>query len=647
MSGRERIITTRESSRLLDVSEATVRNWVRHGYLSPLEDTTGAFYYKEVLSVKRQLASGKINRLNQRANRTRLGRTMIPAEYVGDAALTKQAEKIRDIMITRRLGIEQTMFCLTVRWLVLKKEVRLDDPARIFQARAYSGWRRSSIKSEMLDWLKAGRISSSKRGEKYLDLYHGLESTTGDDILGLLYQSLRREGSRSRQGMYYTPSQLLSGVIDNRSRISGCFLDPCCGTGRFLTCAARSGCYSPEALVGVDNDPVAVRLARINLLLTLRKENFTPQIFCLDVLDPDKTRVFQKRFDLIATNPPWGATFSPAQRKRLKQAFPFISSGESFSFFLAAGLALLSAGGRLSYILPESFLNVRIHQDIRQYLLRSSTLETVTFMGRRFGGVLSSVIRIDVKKTTPSTKATTRIAVQNGRGHRVPQGRFQQNEGFIIDAGTTEAQALVIKKIYDFPHATLAGAADWALGIVTGDNRQHLSDIRRKGMEPVFRGKDIQKFRLRAPEVFIRFSPERFQQTAPEAIYRVREKLIYRFVSRRLIFALDGSGVLTLNSANILIPKIEGYPLKAVLGVLNSSVSQFVFEKKFHPLKVLRKDLEALPLPLLGSKRLQALEHLVDRAIAGENVDTAIDDLIMTGLGLSEQEKQMVFETAV
>ena len=81
--------------------------------------------------------------------------------------------------------------------------------------------------------------------------------------------------------------------------------------------------------------------------------------------------------------------------------------------------------------------------------------------------------------------------------------------------------------------------------------------------------------------------------------------------------------------------------------MLNSSVSQFVFEKKFHPLKVLRKDLEALPLPLLGSKRLQALEHLVDRAIAGENVDTAIDDLIMTGLGLSEQEKQMVFETAV
>jgi len=219
-----------------------------------------------------------------------------------------------------------------------------------------------------------------------------------------------------------------------------------------------------------------------------------------------------------------------------------------------------------------------------------------------------------------------------------------KNDNYIIDARLTEPEAAIIKKIYNFPHVTLAGAADWALGIVTGDNRQYLSDVCQKNMEPVYRGKDIDRYRLKDPDAFIRFAPERFQQTAPEEKYRAKEKLIYRFVSRRLVFSLDNNGTLTLNSANILIPKIENYPVKAILGVLNSQVSQFVFTRKFHSLKVLRSDLETLPLPLLGTKRLNALTGLVDKAIAGEDVNSAIDDLIMTALGLSEEEKRVVLE---
>ncbi len=644
MSDRRRIISARESSLLLGISEGTVRNWVRHGYLRPVKENPKAFYYSDVLKTKKQLASGEIRRLNQRANRTRLERTIIPVGYVDDAVLRARAKKICAILVARRLGLEPAMFCLAMRLLVLKKEVRLDNPARMFQARAYSGWQRPTIKAEMLDWLASGKRFSDKRADNYLDLYHVVESATRDDLLGLLYQALRREGRRSRQGMYYTPADLLAGVFAGACRNRGSFLDPCCGTGRFLAHAARSGGYQPEDLVGFDIDPMAVRIARINLLLIFNDREFAPQVFCLDVLDSKKIRPFQKRFGLIATNPPWGATITPAQRTRLQKAFPLVSSGESFSYFLAAGLDLLAKDGRLSYILPESFLNIRTHRDIRKHLLSSSTLAAVTFLGRRFGEVLSPAIRVDVTKNPPSKKVKTGIVFQGGRTHAVPQGRFLDNRNYIIDAWMTEPENAIIKKIYHFPHVTLAGTADWALGIVTGDNRQFVSDVCKKGMEPVFRGKDVEKYRLKKPDGFIRFAPERFQQTAPESIYRTGEKLVYRFVSRRLVFALDNTGALTLNSANVLIPKISGYPLKAVLGVLNSSLSQFVFEKKFHSLKVLRKDLESLPLPLPGKDRLREMVRLVDRALAGEDVAVAIDRLIMSDLGLSDEEMRIVLE---
>ena len=646
MSGRVRTITVRETSRLLDVSEATVRNWVRHGYLKPADSRPQGFYYNDVLDVKKKLASGKIDRLNQRANRTRLARSIIPGQYVNDPALTRQAKNICEIFDTKRLGLEKAMFCLTVRLLVLKKEVVLEDPGRMFHARSFSGWQRQSLKKEVLDWLASPGLTSARSGGKYLDLYQALEATTGDDILGLLYQSLRREGNRSRQGMYYTPSELLDGVIENKGTNCGCFLDPCCGTGQFLTYAARSGCFHPQDLVGFDNDTIAVRIARTNLLLLFAEKEFSPRVFCLDVLNPDKVRPYREGFQLIATNPPWGAVLASTRRGRLHETYPVIASRETFSYFLAAGMDLLADGGQLSFILPESFLNIRAHQDIRKHLLSSTTLLRVVFLGRRFGGVLSSAIRVDLKKRVPTPKAKTCVVLEDARTHKVSQERFLKNDDYIIDAGLSQAEAAVINKIYAFPHVTLAETADWALGIVTGDNRKYLSDVCLEGMEPVFRGKDIEPFRLRKPGAFIRFKPEQFQQTAPENKYRAREKLVYRFVSRRLVFALDKTGGLTLNSANIVIPRIDGYPLRAVLGVMNSTVCQFVFAKKFRALKVLRQDLESLPLPLLNQKRLKELVGLVDRAIGGENTDAAIDDLIMDGLGLSEEEKRIVIAGA-
>lgn len=636
-----RVITAGEAARLLNISEATVRNWVRHGYLTPASGPRNTFYSEDVRKLKKQLARGRINRLKQRANKTGLVRTALLPVSAGEAVRMAQAQKIQHLFVTGGLDLERAMLALTARALVLKNEVRLKDPARMFDVRAWSGWRRQSLEAEMSGWLQGMKPLPAG---KYHDLYQALQPTGRDDIPGLLYQSLLQEGNRSRQGRYYTPAEVLAGIVEESGQKGGRFLDPCCGTGRFLMRAARSGHYQPEDLVGFDNDPVAVRIARINLLLHYPDKEFEPRVFCLDVLDPEKTRPYEGGFRFIATNPPWGASLTPEQRLQRKREFPGISSNESFSFFLATGLKLLEDRGRLSFILPESFLNIRVHGDIRRLLLSTARLTAVHYLGKRFEGVLSRVIRIDVEKRAPAKNARTRVVLADGSGHSAPQSRFLKNDHQVIDAGMTKAEAAIIKKIYAAPHATLKGAADWALGIVTGDNRKYVSDTCRPGMEPVYRGKDIAPFRLKKPGAFLRFAPERFQQTAPEDKYRAREKLVYRFISRRLVFALDNSGALTLNSANILIPKVDDYPIKAVLGVLNSRVSQFVFLRKFQTHRILRGDLESLPLPLLGTDRLKALAGLVDRAMAGEDVGPVIDELLMTGLGLSEEQRRIVFE---
>ena len=180
--------------------------------------------------------------------------------------------------------------------------------------------------------------------------------------------------------------------------------------------------------------------------------------------------------------------------------------------------------------------------------------------------------------------------------------------------------------------------SEWALGIVTGDNEKFISDLKHGNMEPAYRGADLSKYRLNEPSSFIDYTPDRFQQVAPTEIYRAKEKLIYKFISDSLVFAYDNTGALTLNSANILIPRISNYPMKLVMACLNSSILQFVYRKIFRTHKVLQGDLCYLPLPVIEPSVQKKILSAVEDTIEGNGKLDDIDGYLYQVLGITENE---------
>lgn len=148
---------------------------------------------------------------------------------------------------------------------------------------------------------------------------------------------------------------------------------------------------------------------------------------------------------------------------------------------------------------------------------------------------------------------------------------------------------------------TLAGST-WALGVITGDNRHKLKEMHGMGLEPIFTGKEIEPYTLKTPRKFIEYKRDDFQQVAKDEIYRAEEKLVYKFISDKLVFAYDDTRSLFLNSANILIPKIPGMSMKAVLAFLNSDLYKFLYKSLFGEIKILRGNLEELPFPEITEK---------------------------------------------
>ncbi len=179
---------------------------------------------------------------------------------------------------------------------------------------------------------------------------------------------------------------------------------------------------------------------------------------------------------------------------------------------------------------------------------------------------------------------------------------FVRNPKSIINVWANDAEAKLIERIFTKEHITLEDGCRWGIGIVTGNNKQYCVKRQRDGYKPLTRGVDIKPNEIDKASIYLKIDLSACQQSAPRELYEAREKLIYRFISQRLTFAVDRERRYILNSANMLIIdkplSVEGHEVghEQIAQLLNSRVMNWLYAKLFRSHKILRKDLERLPL---------------------------------------------------
>ena len=643
MKIKSKYLSNNDVANSLDVSPATVRNWIKSNYLKPLEGyDTILFDVYEVDQLKIKIEKGKIKRLSTRANKLTADRTFIPEEYLHHKSNIIKLNNLINFITSNNLEINITLFLLSIKLMIEKSFILSENLTEILSFKDVI-FKNNILKIELHNWFK------SINNFKFKEIYNKLVSydiPIQEDILGLIYQSLLQEGEKSKSGSYYTPKNIVEDIISEYANPDSKILDPCCGSGQFLLCASKI-INNPSNLYGFDIDEIAVRITRLNLLLRYENTKKDLNIFKKNTLIEsnrydlfNNQNLLQKNFDLIITNPPWGGFINNEDKKTYNKLYPSIKSCESFSYFLRRGIDLLKQNGILSFILPESILNVKVHKDIREIILSETSIVKIIFLGRVFKNVFTPVIRLDLLKSSKNKNETT--ITKKADSYKINQDRFKNNNDFVFDINANGKDSKIIKKIYKTDHVSLKGNAEWALGIVTGNNTKYILSKPHSGYEEIYKGKDIDRFKLKEAKSYVKFEPKNFQQVAPESKYRVDEKLIYRFISKKLIFAYDDQKRLTLNSANIVIPKLKNYPIKVILGLFNSSLYQFLFQKKFSSIKVLRSHIEQLPLPLWSKQTFNSVIDLVDK-ITNDNISIhMLNNYIMDQFKLDENEKEYI-----
>lgn len=459
--------------------------------------------------------------------------------------------------------------------------------------------------------LRARANKLQKQSNKYLSVFQKylllLNKGVEAEELAISYEKELSESYRNKEGIYYTPSYIIRDMlkwIPDEHLGDKTFLDPSCGTGNFLIEAIKKG-FSPQNIYGYDTDKIAVEIAR-KRIFQLTGYDASQNILCADFLAEQcalKQTLFTTStkitFDYIFTNPPWGKKMPLLQKKLYAHLLQSGKSTDSSAFFLLVSLTILKDGGILGYLLPESIFNVTAYEDLRKELLKWNILN-ITNYEKPFKEIMSSTQAIILQKI-PSLDND--IIIKN-YAHSVIHNRrkyeFKNNPKSIFNFWISKDENKVIEKLYAHQPIFLKNNAIWGMGIVTGDNKKFCSDKKiSENYVPVWRGQDISMHGLKEPSLYIDKNLSLYQQAAPKELYEAKEKIIYRFISPHLCFYLDQHQRYILNSTNFFILH-NSFPVPAneLVKYLNSDIINYLFQSLFKTHKILRSDLEQIPIIL-------------------------------------------------
>ena len=489
------------------------------------------------------------------------------------------------------------------------------------------------------DFLNKNKLSS-RANKQYKDIHNHKQLTedirlkinselSGGEISDS-YEASLSESYKNKEGIYYTPQYIVEDMMCDITDVEGkIFLDPCCGSGNFIIEAIKKG-FAPENVYGfdIDENAVAITKKRIRELCGYESDN----IFCGDFLSHQVTKTPSHqvgmhrmcpmqilsfsdsqlfKFDYIFTNPPWGKKLNKKDKDKYSELYNSGNSSDTSSLFYFASLKMLKDDGMLGFLLPDAFFNITSFEDARKSLLTLNIKRLVDY-GKPFKGLMTKAMAfVATKGKSLKSKAerdgthrmclnlNNRISceIYNVKKHLRSQGSFFDIPKHILNFHIDERESELIRKLFSKPYVTLKDNASWALGIITGNNNRLCQKENREGLVPIFRGKDIFKDKIAEPTLFIDANLEGCRQVADIDCYKAKEKIVYRFICNNIVCHCDTEQRYILNSANLFILN-DGFPLShnQVADLLNSDIMNWLFRCVFNTHKILRSDLELLPI---------------------------------------------------
>ena len=493
-----------------------------------------------------------------------------------------------------------------------------------------------------------------------------------------------------------------SAIVGEHRRL----IDPACGSGSFLVAAARRLVQSytrgggqladPVAVIqrvrdtfyGFDLNPFACYLAEVNLLIQMLDlvrlvldRGTRPSIGRFHIYNDDalvrptdvyayarySTQIadesdevaqiklrppgtpYERGFAFVVANPPYGATLSDEYKTMLRREWPEVFQGkpDTYVFFFGLALRLLSAGGKLGFITPNTYLMGTNAVQLRRALLTSGTIEQIVDLPQGIwpdANVDCALLfltstddaarrerHIVTVHTLGLSDTLDRLAARNWRETiEQPQRRWSEHPAGEINIRyddllkRIEAACLVNGKVL-----RLGDITESSQGIIPYHTKADSANNPHIMLESARTNAQLSWKPLLDGNSFIgrydlRWGSERnipnyglHLYTANDPKFYERPKLLVqdmrnRALKRRLVATYDDQKFYNRHNFSNIIARSPDYDLKYVLALFNSSLLNYWFARQFDNLHINPSYFRQLPIAPASADEQAPLIALVD-----------------------------------
>ena len=236
---------------------------------------------------------------------------------------------------------------------------------------------------------------------------------------------------------YYTNSDEITSYMVNRLGISNndVILEPSAGEGIFIDEILKAELPVQIDALDIDKKAISILEKKYNsydsitvretdTLLDERLDAFgIPELWLkrTDTLVDEQLDCFGAiggHYDKVIGNPPYGAWQDYDKRDLLKKKYPGQYVKETYSLFLLRCISVLKIGGRLAFIIPDTYMFLNLHAKLREVLLTSTKIEEIiTFPSKFFPGVsfgYSNLSIITLERCSKETALENTVRIIQG-----------------------------------------------------------------------------------------------------------------------------------------------------------------------------------------------------------------------------------------
>lgn len=296
--------------------------------------------------------------------------------------------------------------------------------------------------------------------------------------------------ARKYQAFYTKSTPIVDYMVSRLSlEPSDKIFEPCGGDGVFVEAILNENEFAHIDICELNSKSIEVLNEKFSHFLNVNIRE------CDTLLDSelDFNSCFGGYYDKIIANPPYGAWQDYSKRTVLKKLYPDLYAKESYGLFLYRCIQLLKEDGILSFIIPDTFLNLHMHKALRKHIFTNTQIVELAlfpssfFPGVNFGYANLSIITLRKKSDIKACMNNTFSVINNFdeveqlnnvKDSSLKTYTFKQEDVFNNpDHAFLIAENSNISKLINHSKLKIGDIADCVTGFYSGDDKRFLQVI--------------------------------------------------------------------------------------------------------------------------------------------------------------------------